>query len=599
MNKEIVHVWSSNYLPGESVYLLENGNLLRTIKIYNQNFIGGGTGGGIQEMSPDGNVIWEFEYSNYTHLSHHDIEVLPNGNILMIAWESKTRSQAISAGRDPSRLNQELWPEHIIEVEPTGSSGGNIVWEWHVWDHLIQDYDATKENYGTVSEHPELIDINYMHARSKDWLHINSIDYNEDLDQIILSVSLFSEIWIIEHGGNSDILYRWGNPQAYKAGSSNDRELFHQHDAQWIENGLPGAGNILYFNNGLFRPTGLYSSVEEIVPPILSNGTYKYSPGLPYEPEEQHWIYTDDLYFYSRFQSGVQRLPDGNTLICESETGRIFEINQNEDIIWEYINPYPSIVSNHVFKSQRYNTNHPGIKILLNNFEPNNPPETPTTPDGPTIGLTGISSYTFNTSSIDIDGDHMIFGWDWDDDDIVDQWSDYYQSNEICIINHTWYLADIYNIKVKAKDFHGDESNWSNTFTVSIENNPNNNPPKKPSIPYGPLSGKAGINYTYNTSTIDPDNDNLYYLFDWDDGSNSNWFGPFESAEKVTVNHKWNDSGNYNIKVKAKDFYGVESEWSDPLTITMPKINNMLDMFLKLLNNHPLIYYLLQKLMLV
>jgi hypothetical protein len=197
IDKEIVHIWNTDYFPGVSAYLLGNGNLLRTTKLINPYFQGasmGGSGGGIQEINPDGNVVWDFEYSNYQHLAHHDIEILPNGNILMIAWEMKSRSEAIYAGRNPNQLGQELWSEHIIELEPTGYNSGRIVWQWHVWDHLIQDYDPSKENYGNVSEHPELIDINFMADSSPDWLHINAIDYNNNYNQIMLSVNYFSEI---------------------------------------------------------------------------------------------------------------------------------------------------------------------------------------------------------------------------------------------------------------------------------------------------------------------------------------------------------------------------------------------------------------------
>ncbi len=112
----------------------------------------------------------------------------------MIAWEYKTATESIAAGRNPDLLHDgELWPDHIIEVEPTGTSGGDIVWEWHVWDHLIQDYDSTKENYGVVADHPELIDINFG-GRQVDFNHINSIDYNDEFDQILLSVNFFKEI---------------------------------------------------------------------------------------------------------------------------------------------------------------------------------------------------------------------------------------------------------------------------------------------------------------------------------------------------------------------------------------------------------------------
>ena len=137
-NKEVKHLWESNYIPRLSAYLLENGELLRMVSFKNNlRFVAGGYGGGIQKLDWNGTVLWEFEYSNDEYCLHHDIEPLPNGNILMIAWENKTRQEAIDAGRDPNRLAyNSLWPDHIIEVEPTGINGGNIVWEWHVWDQL-------------------------------------------------------------------------------------------------------------------------------------------------------------------------------------------------------------------------------------------------------------------------------------------------------------------------------------------------------------------------------------------------------------------------------------------------------------------------------
>jgi hypothetical protein len=381
---EVVHTWDSKYKPALSVYLLENGCILRTaLSKFNTVFWGGGIGGGVEIFDWNGTKVWEFDYSNNKHCLHHDIEMLPNGNILMIAWEYKSDSEAIEAGRNPQFLQMgELWPNHIIEVEPTGSSGGNIVWEWHVWDHLIQDFDQTKENYGVVEDHPELIDINFGGKILADWLHVNSIDYNEEFDQIILSSLHFNEIWVIDHsttseeaaghtGGNSgkggDILYRWGNPQAYRAGSESDQKLFRQHDAQWIEPGLPGEGNILIFNNGGNRPGVDYSSVDEIIPPIDSNGNYFYEPGHSYGPEQPIWSYVAEnpTDFYSINLAGAQRLPNGNTLICEGSNGFFFEVTSGKEIVWEYLNQVPNLIDNHVFKIRRYSPDYPGLRFLF------------------------------------------------------------------------------------------------------------------------------------------------------------------------------------------------------------------------------------------
>jgi len=383
---DIVHSWESHFIQGLGVYLLENGDLLRSMIPYtNTVFISGGVTGGVERYNWNGTLLWTFNYSDSQHCLHHDIKMLPNGHILMVAWEYKTAQEAINAGRNPNSLPVgSLWPDHVIEVEPTGSSGGIIVWEWHVWDHLIQDFDATKNNYGVVGQHPELVDINYGAEDGKeraDWNHINSIDYNEELDQIILSVHNQHEIWVIDHsttteeaaghsGGNSDkggdLLYRLGNPQTYRAGESSDQKFFGQHDAQWIPQGYPGQGDILLFNNGEGRPEGQYSSVEEFIPPVDGNGTYYLLPGSAYGPNEPTWIYTADnpSDFFAGYLSGAQRLPNGNTLICDGDHGVFFEVTQEGKMVWTYRNTLPNSIQNQVFKIHCYGPEYPGLKYL-------------------------------------------------------------------------------------------------------------------------------------------------------------------------------------------------------------------------------------------
>lgn len=394
----LVNQWQSDYAPGHAAYLLEDGSLIRTAvlsPVENPTFNAGGAGGRVGRMDWDGNLIWEFEYADTDYVQHHDIEVLPNGNVLMVAWELKTESEIIAAGRDPNViLDGQLWVDHIIEVEPYGSVGGIIVWEWHLWDHMVQDFDPAKANYGVVEDHPELIDINFDRGGKTDWTHSNAIDNNEDFDQIIISVLGFSELWIIDHstttsqaaghsGGNSgkggDLLYRWGNPQTYGAGSPYDQIFFYQHDTQWIEEGLPGAGNILAFNNGTTRPEGDYSSIEEIVLPVDQFGSYTYNPGSPFGPEEQEWTFvaTPPQSMYSPAISGAQRLPNGNTLICVGNYGTIVEVSQEGSIVWEYVNPVVKDIpltqgdaipvnstgtQNAMFRAYRYPIDFPGFE---------------------------------------------------------------------------------------------------------------------------------------------------------------------------------------------------------------------------------------------
>ena len=355
-NGELVQSWSSEYRPGLSVYILENGDLLRTRIIQGQLFQTGGHGGGVEIIDWDGNLVWEFDYFSDQYWQHHDIESLPNGNVLLIAWEHKADASAIANGRNPNMLagSQQpfgFWPDHIIEVNPESNS---IAWEWHVWDHLIQDYDSSKVNYGVVSDHPELVNLNYPSGPNTngDWLHINAVDYNAELDQIILSVHHFGEIWIIDHstttieaashtGGNSgkggDLLYRWGNPQAYIGGNSNERIFFGQHDARWIE----GGSQIMVFNNGSGRPGGSYSSIDVITQPIGEDNLYVLDSNGIYGPDTLSWQYTatplGDL--FAANISGAHRLENGNTLICDGPRGHYFEVDSAGSLVWDYVNP--------------------------------------------------------------------------------------------------------------------------------------------------------------------------------------------------------------------------------------------------------------------
>ncbi len=391
MEGKVVRTWDCGCTPALSAYLLENGNLLRagTLAPGEQKFGNGpGAGGRIQEFSFDGEVVWDYKFFSETQLPHHDLCRLPNGNVLMIVWDGKTRDEAIAAGRAPENLGDgQLRPDCLIEVKPTGKTTGEIVWEWRLWDHLIQDRDNSKANYGNVAEHPELVDLNFGEGMAQllnnpdavnqlagigyvgaptpggrpgrinpDWTHFNGVAYNAALDQIVISVHAFSEIWIVDHsttteeakgrtGGRSgkggDLLYRWGNPIAYRAGTEKDQTLFAQHNAHWIDQGMPGAGNMLVFNNSHRSEEGGYSSVDEIVLPVDEPGNYQRPTGESFGPKAAAWSYTApkkaDL--FSGFISGAQRLANGNTLICSGANGTVIEVTADGETVWKYVNP--------------------------------------------------------------------------------------------------------------------------------------------------------------------------------------------------------------------------------------------------------------------
>lgn len=356
---QVIRSWKSKYEPGQAAYLLANGNLLRAAMLPSSGSIGtgGGEGGRLEEYDWDGNLVWEFDYVSSTYAIHHDFKLLPNGNILALLVERKTKDQVLAAGfKSDLLLNEFLLPDAVVEIEPIRPQGGRIVWEWHVWDHLIQNLDASKANYGDSRAHPELVDPNASPRKIPAfWNHMNSIDYNAELDQILLSVRGNSEVWVIDHstttaeaashagglsGKGGDLLYRWGNPQMYYAGTSSSQMLYEQHDAQWIEAGRPGAGNMLVFNNGVNRPGGNLSSADEFEPP-LEGRAFTLAGGSAYQPKQLVWSYGEKkgTEWYESDISGAYRLLNGNTLLCYGTHGVLVEVTAGKEVVWQYVNP--------------------------------------------------------------------------------------------------------------------------------------------------------------------------------------------------------------------------------------------------------------------
>ena len=387
---KLMHKWHSKHKPGQSVYLLPDGTLLRTANDSIVSFIG--DGGKIEKLGWNSKVLWSCRMATETERRHHDIYPMPNGNILVILWDKKTLEDGLKHGRDPESMTNSLWSEKIIEIKPVGTQSYTIVWEWYAWDHLVQEFDKYAPDFGVVSENPQLLNLNYSQARIPDWLHFNSIDYNPKLDQILVSIRNFGEFFIIDHstttaqaashsGGKSgkggDLLYRWGNPRTYNRGGNEEQVLFNQHSPQWIPEGRPDAGKIIVFNNGLGRPGIEYSSVEIIDPPRDEKGNYLLEKDKPFGPVVPEWQYTDSIAtnFFSRNISGAQRLSNGNTLICEGANGKFFEVNKNKKIVWKYINPITTtgpvaqgtekIKQNHAFRCTLYEATYPGLKKYI------------------------------------------------------------------------------------------------------------------------------------------------------------------------------------------------------------------------------------------
>ncbi len=369
MQGNVVHRWSA---VGTNPKLLDNGNLLDATRDDPSGF------GGFQEVDWDGHVVWTYTESRSGYSPHHDFIRVHNPRLgadttMYIANRAVSPSEALAAGANPASgpYDGTGQADRVVEIDRAGT----VIWQWCFIDHLIQDVSPSLPHYAgagrTVADHPGRLNANLPgRPIRRDWLHCNSLDYNEQLDQVVIN-SVHGEFYVIDHGGTftpgdparsmaavagsgGDFLYRFGDPARYRQGdppsipenwdtaSSGHKQLGGAHDIHWIRPGLPGAGHILIFNNGLDRPGGNYSTLDELVPAVLSDGSYlTLTPGQAWGPTALAWQFraTPPTAFYASEISGTQRLPNGNTLACEGTTSRFFEVTPTGQIVWEYFNP--------------------------------------------------------------------------------------------------------------------------------------------------------------------------------------------------------------------------------------------------------------------
>ncbi len=327
--------WTFDSSLGNDVKMLPNGQLLGMFKTDSAAFkFAGGYGGYIRIINPDNSIAWEYKYSDDNYLSHHEAIMLPNGNVVFLAWEKIGAEEAKNAGVD---VDYAIYPEKIMEVDPKHNE---IVWEWRSWDHIVQELDSELPNYGIVRENPNKININYALNDKGDIMHANGLVYDSKADLLFVSVNFFSEIWAIDHsttteeaassvGGNygkgGDLVYRFGNPEAYN--NSNGEQLFdHVHHPNLLETGDKKSKNMLVYVNGMKAKK---STVMELKLPSKLELLVDENN----EPEVI-WSYSDSLLSYGRI-SGAERLANGNTLICEGDYG-FWEVTPDKQIVWKY-----------------------------------------------------------------------------------------------------------------------------------------------------------------------------------------------------------------------------------------------------------------------
>jgi hypothetical protein len=397
MEGYIVHEIQCEYVAGLHDVLLENGNILRGGAV-DRAVTGcpirfGGTGGIIQEIDWDGNVVWEQQESSPNHSQHHTFFRKPDGNTMILIWERQSKADVVAAGRDPSACygvddvlgngqtaeangRADLWPDMVKEYD----ANNNLVWEWRVWDHVSDGPDKAKWdiNYYLHELPDDAIGMPVMKAA--DWTHFNTVGYCPETGMMIVNSRNLGEFYLIDRDGTTtataagpagDPIYRWGNPSTYGVGDRphfvNDgiQELFGPHCALHIPAGLPGAGNVLVLDNGWQRPEGNRTRSVEV---DLSVPTDNPVDGIV-------WFYQSKKpsSLYSAYQCSNQRLPNNNTLITSTGEGHILEVTYDKEIVWEFINPlygsgatpwaYDGMAgeTNMVHRSHRYGPDHPGL----------------------------------------------------------------------------------------------------------------------------------------------------------------------------------------------------------------------------------------------
>ena len=339
----VVRSWTGASFGASVAYLRPDGSLVRPCWYTAGSFNAGGRGGRVQIFDAGGTLVNDLVVATSQYQQHHDVALMPNGDMLCIVWEAHTQAEGRAAGR--TTLNSAIWSETILQIRPTGFATFEVVWTWRLWDHLVQDANAALANYGPVAANPGRLDINLgTVTASGDWVHMNSIDYNEARDEILFSSRTLGEVFVIDHGTTTaeaaghtggargrggDFLYRWGNPANMRRGTAADQTFNVVHSATWIPEGLAHAGDIMAFNNGDRAGTANdWSSVVQITPPRDAGGGYVVPATAAFGPASPTWTCGTAGQFYGgNTQCGAYRTLDETTLITLTGTDEVFEVD--------------------------------------------------------------------------------------------------------------------------------------------------------------------------------------------------------------------------------------------------------------------------------
>lgn len=381
-----VHDWTfekATFYSG--CYLLEDGSVLKLNGEYDYDDYYN-TESCIEHRSWENELIWQYCTIVSEGYYHSDVHILPNGNVLAILLERIPVEDAILNGIKPNLVGNNFELESVVELKPIGIDSAEVVWKWRLWDHLVQDYDEDKNNYGNVADNYRKYNINLYDGFN----HFNSIDYNETLDQIVVSSWNDGEIYIIDHGTTTeeaagstggkygfggDFLFRWGNPENYQTDVK--QRLSGQHNPRWIPKEYEKFGGMISVFNNLYHElegnANEKSAVVIINPDPDGDGVYEMDSNY-FLPETYEFVLPNENIpggsLYSEIMSGAVVQSNGNIVTCEAVKGRFMEFDTAGNVLWQYQCPvgyYDRIISqgdrsdNGSYKVEKYTADYPGL----------------------------------------------------------------------------------------------------------------------------------------------------------------------------------------------------------------------------------------------
>lgn len=317
MKGQPVHSWRTSFEVGTNGVLLPNGNLLCAARVAEGPLADlDGAAGRLIELDWDGKIVWQHK----DPYMHHDFCRLPNGNTMLLRWVPTPKDIAlkVKGGLPGTEKDGVMWSDSLREINPAGK----VVWEWLSYEHLD----------------PE-VDIICPLCFRTEWTHANSFVVIPQGKILVSFMKTNSIAILIKETGA--IIWRWGG----------FAKLGHPHEVAWLDD-----ESVMVLGCGGHLPGFEVGNSEVLRIDVKTNNiVWEFKEATP-------------VHFFTSVKGGLQRLPNGNTLICEGDIGRLFEVTEGKEVVWEFVSPFyhPSPIygqkNNMLFCAYRYGPEYEGLR---------------------------------------------------------------------------------------------------------------------------------------------------------------------------------------------------------------------------------------------